>query len=202
MAAELYPTNQWTAPMPPSTQSSNLPVPTGWGQRDFSPLPGSRGVPWHRYGAAVRRYKWMIAAITTVGALGGFVLARVVKPEYETRARIWIATEMQQLRPGDDRVTPIGERQLLDAPAWAELLKSNTVLDSVVQQLSLFVAPKKREDIDLFTGSTPFKSRGNLQPGSYSLVLDGKGGYVLQGKPRGAATEETLETGRLGSPVG
>jgi capsular exopolysaccharide synthesis family protein len=82
------------------------------------------------------------------------------------------------------------------------LLTSNMVLDSVVQQMSLFVAPKKREDIDLFTGNTPFKSRGNLQPGSYTLVLDGNGRYALRGKPRHARTEQTLETGILGSPIG
>src|ERR671916_510220 len=43
MAGELYPTNQWAAPMPPPTQSANLPVPTGWGHRNFSQQPGTRG---------------------------------------------------------------------------------------------------------------------------------------------------------------
>jgi hypothetical protein len=37
------------------------------------------------------------------------------------------------------------------------------------------VAPKEREDIDLFAGNTPFTSRGTLQPGSYTLVLHGDG---------------------------
>ncbi|MFN2564888.1 MAG: GumC family protein [Gemmatimonadaceae bacterium] len=188
--------------MPPSTPSANLPVPRGWGNRDFTPHPGTRGIPWRRYGAAIRRYKWMIAAITAAGAVVGFLLSRAARPEYETRSRIWIAAEAFQ--PGDERErsTPVGERRLLDASAWAELLTSNTVLDSVVQQLSLFVAPRKREDIDLFTASTPFRSRANLQPGSYTLVLDGKGRYALRGKPRGATTEQTLETGTLGGAVG
>src|SRR5918992_2634425 len=200
MAGELYPTNQWAAPMPPPTQSANLPVPTGWGTRSFSQYPPTRGIPWRRYAAAVRRYRWMISGITAAGAVLGFVLSRTVKPEYETRARIWIAQEA--FRPGEDRATPLGERQILDASAWAELLTSNVVLDSVVQQMSLFVAPKKREDVDLFTGSTPFKSRGTLQPGSYTLALDGNGRYTLRGKPRHARTEQTIETGTLGSPVG
>ena len=200
MAGELYPTNQWAAPMPPSTQSANLPVPRGWGNRDFNPHPGTRGIQWRRYAAAVRRYKWMIASITAAGAVLGFVLSRVVKPQFETRSRIWIATET--FRPGEDRATPVGERQLLDASAWAELLTSNMVLDSVVQQMSLFVAPKNREDTDLFIGSTPFRARGTLQPGTYTLALDGQGRYALRGKPRHASAEETLETGILGSPVG
>jgi tyrosine-protein kinase Etk/Wzc len=144
----------------------------------------------------------MIVAVTAAGAVVGFALTRFVKPDYEVRSRIWIATETEQYRPADDRATPLGERQLLDASAWAELLTSNMVLDSVVQQMSLFVAPKKREDTDLFTGSTPFRSRGNFQPGSYTLVLDGNGRYALRGRPRGATTEQTLETGTLGSPVG
>jgi succinoglycan biosynthesis transport protein ExoP len=186
--------------MPPPTQSANLPVPTGWGNRSFSQHPGTRGIPWRRYAAAVRRYKWMIAGVTAAGAVAGFVLSRTVKPDYETRARIWIAQDA--FRSGDDRVTPVGERQLLDASAWAELLTSNMVLDSVVQEMSLFVAPSKREDADLFTGNTPFRSRGTLQPGSYTLVLDGNGRYALRGKPRRAAAEQTLETGILGSPVG
>jgi succinoglycan biosynthesis transport protein ExoP len=200
MAGELYPTNQWTAPMPPPTQSANLPVPTGWGNRNFSQHPGTRGTSWRRYAAAMRRYKWMIAGVTAAGAVVGFVLSRTVKPEYETRARIWIAQEA--FRPGEDRATPLGERQILDASAWAELLTSNVVLDSVVQQMSLFVAPKKREDVDLFSANTPFKSRGTLQPGSYTLALDGNGRYTLRGKPRHARTDQTLETGTLGSPVG
>jgi tyrosine-protein kinase Etk/Wzc len=186
--------------MPPSTQSANLPVPRGWGNRDFNAHPGTRGIQWRRYGAAIRRYKWMIASVTAAGAVLGFVLSRVVKPQYETRSRIWIATET--FRSGEDRVTPFGERQLLDASAWAELLTSNMVLDSVVQQMSLFVAPKKREDTDLFTGATPFRARPDLQPGSYALVLDGQGRYVLRGKPRHAASEQTLETGAVGSVVG
>jgi len=188
--------------MPPSTSSANLPVPAGWGTRNFSQYPGSRGVPWRRYGAAIRRYKWMIAGITAAGALGGFLLTRMTKPEYEVRSRIWIASETNQFRRDDDRVTPLGERQLLDAPAWAELLTSNTVLDSVVRQMSLFVNPRRAEDFDLFTGSTPFRSRGTLQPGSYTLVLDGKGGYALRGRPRGATTEQTIERGAVGGPVG
>src|SRR5688572_14367430 len=201
MAGELYPTNQWSAPMPPpSTQSANLPVPTGWGNRNFSQHPGTRGVQWRRYAAAVRRYKWMIAGITAAGAILGYVLARTAKPEYETRSRIWIAQEAY--RPGEDRPRPLGERQILDAPAWAELLTSNVVLDSVVQQMSLFVAPKKREDTDLFIGTTPFRARGTLQPGSYTLALDGQGRYVLRGKPRHATSEQTLETGTLGGAVG
>ena len=201
MARELYPTNQWAAPMPPPTQSANLPVPAGWGNRGFSPPP-SRGIPWRRYAAAVQRYKWMIAGITALGALAGFALARFSQPQYEVRSRIWIASEPQQYRPTDDRIAPLGERQLLDASAWAELLTSNIVLDSVVQRLSLFVTPKKVEDTDLFTGNTPFRARGILQPGTYTLVLDGNGRFTLRGKPRGAATEQTLETGTLGNPVG
>jgi capsular exopolysaccharide synthesis family protein len=142
----------------------------------------------------------MIAGVTAAGAVIGFLLSRTVKPEYRTEARIWVASE--SMRGSEDRATPLGERQILDAPAWAELLTSNMVLDSVVQQLSLFVAPKKAEDADLFTGSSPFRSRGSHQPGSYTLVLDGQGRYALRGRPRGARSEETLETGILGSPVG
>jgi polysaccharide biosynthesis transport protein len=200
MAGELYPTNQWTAPMPPSTTSANLPVPTGWGHRGFNQNPGTRGIPWRRYGAAVRRYKWMIAAITAAGAVGGFVLSRTAMPDYQTSARIWIAQEA--FRSQDDRATPVGERSVLDATAWAELLTSNMVLDSVVQDLSLFVSPKKREDAELFVGATPFRSRGTVQPGRYTLALDGNGRYALRGRPRQASSEQTLETGILGSPVG
>ena len=64
MAGELYPSNQWVAPMPPPSQSANLPVPTGWGSRNFSSDPRNGGVSWRRYAAAIRRYKWMIAGIT------------------------------------------------------------------------------------------------------------------------------------------
>jgi len=80
MAGELYPTNQWAAPMPPSQPSANLPVPRGWGNRDFNPNPSGRGVPWRRYAAAVRRYKWMIASVTAAGAVLGFFLSRTAKP--------------------------------------------------------------------------------------------------------------------------
>ena len=202
MAGELYPSNQWVAPMPPPSQSANLPVPTGWGSRNFSSDPRNGGVSWRRYAAAIRRYKWMIAGITAAGAIAGLALTRLVQPNYEVRSRIWIASENSQYRPGEDRVTPLGERQLLDASAWAELLTSNTVLDSVVQELSLFVAPTRREDAHHFPGKPPSRARGTLQPGSYTLKLDGNGRYTLSGRPRHARSEQTLETGTLGSPVG
>ena len=54
MAGELYPTSQWAAPMPPSSQSANLPVPAGWGTRSFPQHPAPRGAPWRRYGAAIQ----------------------------------------------------------------------------------------------------------------------------------------------------
>src|SRR3712207_5054074 len=43
--------------------------------------------------SALRRYKWLILAITVMGTAAGLAAVRLLKPEYEVRATIWITSE-------------------------------------------------------------------------------------------------------------
>src|SRR5690242_17681931 len=82
--------------------------------------------------AAVLRYKWLVAAGGVLGAVAGFGMSRFKAPVYQAQATIWI-------EPGAGPRGPIQEGQLLQNTNWLDLLRSYTVLDSVVEEQRLFL---------------------------------------------------------------
>lgn len=172
------------------TPTSQPPVPPGplYGGTDDD----DRGVPFSRRLSAIRRYWWLIAALTVVGATAGFVATRFVKPTYEARATIWI---QEVAPPTRDQTGPIRGREMLTASSWVELFKSFTIVDSVVMQLGLHVTPDSPRDSSMFRGVTVDNS---LLPNRYVLSVDTAGRtYTL-------ATEagRVVETGAVGDSVG
>src|SRR3712207_332645 len=122
MSRHLVPSSQWTTP----------PAPGGIGG---PPVPGSPGTPpaglavptvprWTRYRAALLRYRWLILALTLVGAAAGFALSRVVPPAYAVSARLWISDPASRA----DSTGPIQRGPLLPANAWGNVLTSYSVL--------------------------------------------------------------------------
>src|SRR5579864_6368410 len=88
-----------------------------------------RPTPWHRYAAALRRYRWLVLACFGLGAVLGYVGTRFVTPEYEAHATVWISSESER-RPAQNG--PIQSEQLLNPTGWDELFRSERVTDSVV----------------------------------------------------------------------
>lgn len=177
------------APTGRSTSAANgaaPPAADGW----MPPERGAGGIDWERHLAALRRYRRLVLLVLAGGILLGILLALVVQPRYEVRSTVWIANE-----ESDDRSRgPFQGDPLLEAPAWAQLITSFSVLDRVVNELALFVTPEEAEDSVAFRD---FGATDRLVPGEYLLRLDNdKQRYVLE------RDGNIVERGVLGDSVG
>jgi capsular exopolysaccharide synthesis family protein len=150
--------------VPASPAGAAAPV-QGWG--DEPTLAPARS-PLERPIAAIRRYKWLLLGIVALSVLGGVVATRLVQPEYEVRATIWINSET----PLADKTGPIRSNELLNAQAWVELIKSYRIADAVVRKLSLYVKPKNGADSAIFTN---FAVAERFVPGTYVLAVEKDG---------------------------
>ena len=99
---------------------------SGWGD---APTLAPARPPLERPLAALRRYKLLCVAILALALIGGGVATQMVKPSYEVRATIWIASET----PLADKEGPIRSHELLNSQAWVELLRSYRIADAVVR---------------------------------------------------------------------
>ena len=138
--------------------------------------------------AALLRYKWLIVAIVALGGAAGYALSRMVKPEYETYATIWVSTEQGQGKGG-----PIRAGELLQWRSWPQLLRSFVILDKVSTTVPLFVSASDRSSPDLFKGALP---GDKVRSGHYTLQVDAGGQYTLL---NGAAV---VERGSVSDTIG
>jgi succinoglycan biosynthesis transport protein ExoP len=127
--------------------------------------PGLPRRPLERPVAAILRYKWIALGIIVLALVGGLAATRLVKPQYEVRATIWIEPET----PVTEATGPIRSRELLNSSAWVELLRSYRIVDAVVQKLALFVQPENDADLPLFSN---FAIADRFIAGKYDLQLD------------------------------
>ena len=143
---------------------AGAPAPSeGWGQ---TATLAPQQSPLERPLAAIRRYKWLVMAIIVMATAGGVVATRLVKPEYESRATLWIASQTPQGSGG-----PIRDRELLNPTAWTDLFKSFKVFDAVVRELSLYVQPARDDDAALFRN---FSASESFYNGNYNFRVDRK----------------------------
>lgn len=143
--------------------------------------------------SAIWRYKWMVVVITVLAAGAGMVATRFRQPVYETRAQVWIGG---QGLAGSQAGAPIQQGALLGQAAWANLLRSATVLDSVTRYRRLYLSVANRDDWSAFESFDVDKA--NLNPGTYRLSLDGAGGGFVLTDAQGAV----LQRGAFGDSVG
>jgi polysaccharide biosynthesis transport protein len=173
-----------------ASQPAPLAAPAGFGGGGGV---AEQGLDWHRVLSAVLRFKWLICGVTILGTAAGFGAGRFFK-QYGAQATIWIQAERRgEERP--DAPGPIRERQLLDAQAWVDLLKSYVVMDQVVREQRLFLQPKKKRDAQFLTS---FRVKDQYQPGNYRLVVDNDGKQYTLSTAKG----ETLEHGAIGQSIG
>lgn len=156
------------------------------GQAHSAALP-----PWERYFTAIRRYAWLIIAITLAGGALGVLGARLIRPRYETYATIWINAESPQART----TGPIRAEQLLNASSWPELLGSFAILDSVSLQMRLYLKPADGTPARAFDH---FAVDKQFVPGAYELtVRPGDGRFVLAD-----AQGVEIDSGAVGDSIG
>ncbi len=125
--------------------------------------------------SAVRRHKMIVALVTAVGTGLGIVGAHFLSRQYEAKTILWIQSDIQpngHPNPDADRQNVISADVITEAPGWVELVKSNTVLDSVVRNLRLYLKPKNPEDAAPLAG---FTATDPVRSGRYVLSVSGNG---------------------------
>ena len=116
--------------------------------------------------AAIRRYKWLLLGIIAASTAGGVVAMRMVKPDYDVMARIWV---QPLAAPSNDNQGPIRGRELLNAFSWVELLRSFKISDAVVRQLALYKTPDNAADSTLLRSLTTGE---RFLPGNYKFRVE------------------------------
>lgn len=174
---------------PPAVAPSTLPA---WPTPVAAPGPGQSRARYEirRYGAAVLRYRWLIAGLLALGLAGGAVATRFVPLTYVAQATLWIeGGASSAIDQG-----PIRTPELLQPQAWVDLMRSFVVLDSVVLARKLYIR-HAAADRALFRD---FEVREQFRTGDYVLAISDDGAsYELL-----TAEGERLATGSVGDSIG
>jgi capsular exopolysaccharide synthesis family protein len=172
------------------------------------PASDDQPVDWRRYLTALWRFKWFILAITLAGSAVGVVASRLLPPEYVAQLNVWVRASAG----GEAGEGPIQSSELFTSYAWVDLLKTYLVLDSVVDELQLYLEVE-HDDAEVFRTLAPSEDvvlgeyRIRVGADGQSVTLEDDGGRALE---RGAVgdtlgrgfgfrwvpREESLEPGR------
>src|SRR2546430_7217705 len=114
---------------------------------------------------------------------------------YRARPRLWVGAaepDPNALRG----TTPLpGTDRLLGVEAWVDFVRSDAVLDTVVREVRLYLAPRTPADSAALVG---FRLRDGVVPGGYRLEVDRQGrGFVLVSVGGGV-----VQRGAVGDSVG
>jgi capsular exopolysaccharide synthesis family protein len=184
--------NELTGPLAPG---SSLSV-AGAGYPAPEPLPPLEdeegGIPWDRFLAAIKRYKWLVLAVALVGTALSVLASRFVKPEYSVTSTIYI--EEPPRAQG-----PIRAEELLTSVQWVELLRTNAVLDSVVERQALFVSTARARDSMLVRG---FALAQRFRPGNYTVERDARTGEFRLLLADGTVASRAASGDSLGRELG
>lgn len=168
--------------LPTAPQAGGALGPVGGGED-----PGSSNLT--RILQAIKRFRWLILAMTLAGLAGGLIATRFVVPKYAVGATIWIEGN------DDSRGGPIQGERLLQSKAWVELLNTYKVLDPVVRERKLYLSAVRGADSALFRN---FDLSDRFLPGEYEFAIDAEGkAYTLRHLKRLVSEE-----GALGDSVG
>jgi capsular exopolysaccharide synthesis family protein len=191
--------------IPPPRQSGGSGVPATADQHsaplgpqgDYFPVSGGeeQGIDFRRYLLALLRYKWLLVLALVLGGASAAVAWRVVEIRYTARGNLWIETGGPA---GQGDVAPVQQGTLLESNAWIELLRTYTVLDSVVVSERLYLDYPAEHSGAFAT----FSLEPTFRPGSYELRIDPAGqsyALLVQG---GANASIPLAEGPLGSSIG
>jgi len=94
--------------------------------------PAIGGLDWPRAIAAVRRFRWLVVAVTGVGLVAGILAASAIETEYRAETTIAVRAEAADAITG-----PIRPSALIESADWGETLSSYGVLEDVAGDSSL-----------------------------------------------------------------
>ncbi|MBW8773056.1 MAG: hypothetical protein JF590_07190, partial [Gemmatimonadetes bacterium] len=146
---------------------------------------------WRRAWSAVRRWRWLVAAIAVGGTTLGFLASRIVKPSFRAQATIWIDSRDRQA----NAAAPFEPGRLLDPEAWLDLVTSYSVLDDVAREQHLFVHVPPHTPPALIAG---FQVADTFRPGRYRLTASSDGATLR------LETADGIELDQVpaGAPIG
>ena len=150
-----------------------------------------RPIPWRRYFSALRRYRWLIAAVIILGTLAGMFISQRLSPTYVVQATILV-----EGRP--DPQGPVRADGLLERQGWLELMRSYAVLDTVVQRERLYVT-SATQDSALFR---TFAVDSVFRPGTYELELNRAADRYTLRQTDGPMMDEGKLGDSIGGPLG
>lgn len=157
----------------------------------YMPLGQEEGLNWRRIFAVMVRFKWLVGAFTLLGTAGGVAVTRLLNPEYEAAATIWVEASSG----GAANIGPIRSGQLLTSNAWVDLMRSYVVMDDVVRSLRLYITPKDADDSVAFPS---FGIRDPFRPGRYTVEVDPTGRLFTLATDQG----QVVQRGSVGDSVG
>jgi capsular exopolysaccharide synthesis family protein len=150
---------------------------------------------WRRPLLAVRRYKWLVLAITLVGSAAGVAVGRMLQPSYHARATVWIQVPPRPVRTDG----PMWQGQLPISSGWMDLLRTNVVLEDVARSERLYVSPKVADDWDALA---TFRIKDRVLGGVYRLVVDSAGQRFTLLDAKRTVLQEGAAGDSVGSAVG
>ena len=149
------------------------------------------GLDIRRYLLALLRFKWLLLLSVIVGLAGAYGAWSLVPVSYSTEGNLWIEAPTRD--QGAD-VSPIRAATMLESNAWIELLRSFSVLDTVVIEQGLYVQPPA-EFAPAFTG---FSLAEEFVPGGYELRVGAAGEDFVLVTNQGALVQQA----NFGVPIG
>lgn len=177
------------APLP--AEQRHAPAPA-YGQDPYYPdlEPEMEGLDWRRYLHSLVRFKWLIFAVLVVGAGASYWVYQTTPVEYRAEGSLWIDDD-------GGRFQPIQEAGVLENAAWIELLRSYSVLDSVVVEQRMHISAPAEHAAQFAS----LQLTREIQAGTFELRIDENGTDFTLTTPEeeGGAV---LERGRLGEPIG
>ena len=193
--------------------NENLPVPLsneyGYLAEPGAPVPGwapsspeveERGFNLERYFAALKRYKWLIAALFVVGLGVGFVITRFMVPQYQATATVWLGVGGRNAPGASGPV--MGTDPTQDAQNWMLLLTSRNVLNAIVEKRKLYLTPDDQADSTVFR---TFTVGEGLRRGYFQLRVGPENTqYTLleQTDLEDSASMVVVEAGAVGDSIG
>lgn len=141
-----------------------------------------------RYLSTILRYKWVVVGVTLAGTVLGVLASRQATLQYKTYVTLWFESA------GDPNRGPIQNQALMENAGMTQLVRTPTVLDSVVLAERLYIWYKTK-DGDVLDN---FRVNGQYLHGTYTLEVDEKGENVeLRAKGN-----RIVEQAKAGAPLG
>ena len=187
-----------TALTPASPDGHAVASPHQWGpplDARHGGADGEKKTPWHRYLAAMVRFKWLIAGSFVLGATGGVAATRILSPQYEAHATVLLAVSD---RGGGGANGPISSGQFLETAAWTDLFKAYRVVEPVVVKLGLYIHHADKDD-DFFQ---QFALADQYQPGEFDLLVAPTGRQYTLTTRKGTVLEHGVPGDSVGLHLG